>query len=143
MLSEAGLILVGVLIAVGLVVLGTLELVWPTRQRHSIRRSTAARDPWRRARSTAPREPATMPTAPVAAAAVRAPAAAGESAPITLRVVEEPPLPCVPLAVEDAPPPVADVSPLAVVDVAPAAPAPPLRPEPEVSALERCFTLFE
>ena len=53
MLSEEGLILVVVLVACALVVLGVLELVWPTRSRHPVRPTDAARDPWRRARSRA------------------------------------------------------------------------------------------
>lgn len=53
MLSEEGLILVVVLVACALVVLGVLELAWPTRPRHPVRPTEAARDPWRRARSRA------------------------------------------------------------------------------------------
>lgn len=51
MLSEEGLILVVLLMASGLVLLGVLELVWPTRPRHPERRPVTARDPLRRARS--------------------------------------------------------------------------------------------
>lgn len=50
MLSEEGFLLVVILAACGLVVLGTLELVWPTRPRHPHRRSGPVRDPLRRAR---------------------------------------------------------------------------------------------
>jgi hypothetical protein len=52
-LSEEGLLLVVILVACGLVALGTLELVWPTRPRHPQRRRVPARDPLRRARSRA------------------------------------------------------------------------------------------
>src|SRR5712691_10710799 len=83
MLREAELIVIGVLIAAGLVVLGALELVWPTRPRHPTRRSVGAPDPWRRAleRGTVPTWPATMATDPVNATEVRTPTAEGESVP--------------------------------------------------------------
>jgi hypothetical protein len=51
MLNEDGLLLVLVLGACTLVVLGTLELVWPTRPRHPRRRPTAVRDVSRRSAS--------------------------------------------------------------------------------------------
>ncbi len=132
MLNEAGLIFIGVLIACGLVVLGALELVWPTRPRYPIRGSARSRDPWRRARarSAAPSGPASTATAPVDAATGRAPTDADESVTIATSVAEEPPSPHDSFAVEDAPPATAETPPLA-------------RPEHEVTAVERCFTLFE
>jgi hypothetical protein len=46
MLTEDGLLFLAVLAACGLVVLGALELVWPTRPRH--------RERWRAGRLTEP-----------------------------------------------------------------------------------------
>ena len=87
----------------------------------------------------------TSPTLPVTAAADEVPAAAGESAPIDARVAEEPPSPDVSLAVEDAPPPApAPVeTPRERSRAVSPRPAPRSREEREVSAVERCFTLFK
>ena len=48
MLSEEALVFVLALAGCALVTLGALELVWPTRPKHPLRRSAAARDLWRR-----------------------------------------------------------------------------------------------
>src|SRR5712691_6184159 len=107
MLNEAGLIFIGVLIAVGLVVLGALELVWPTRPRYPLRRGVRSRDPWRRARarSATPRPPAVTATTPVDAAVDagvdRAPTAEGKSVTLGAGVIEESPSPHGSVAVED------------------------------------------
>lgn len=64
MLNEEGLILVAVLVACGLVALGTLELVWPTRPRDLVRRHGAAHDGRRRVPTRwmpAPPPPAQVP----------------------------------------------------------------------------------
>jgi hypothetical protein len=58
MLNEDGLLLILVLGACTLVVLGTLELLWPTRSRHPRRRPAAVRDVSRRppSRAVSPRQ---------------------------------------------------------------------------------------
>jgi tetratricopeptide (TPR) repeat protein len=135
MLNEAGLIFIGVLIAAGLVVLGALELVWPTRPRYPIRGSARSRDPWRRARarSAVPSGPAPTATAPVDAATGRAPTDADESVTIATSVAESPPSPHDSFAVEDAPRATTDIS---VPDVVTVAPPPPV-PAPAESVFER------
>jgi len=176
MLNEAGLIFIGVLIAAGLVVLGALELVWPTRPRYPIRGGARSRDPWRRARArSAIPSPVTTATTPVDAAAHRAPTAADQSATIAAGVTDESPSPHGAFTVEDTSRATTDISLPDVVTVAPPPPDPepaespfkrsqviqawptlshefleevaetpaPVRPEHEVTAVERCFTLFE
>jgi hypothetical protein len=86
MLNEDGLLLILVLGACTLVVLGTLELLWPTRSRHPRRRPAAVRDVSRRPPSrvvsprqvarpgrVAPSTPAPPPTAPLMAPPQAAP----------------------------------------------------------------------
>jgi len=70
-LTEEALIFVAALAALGLVVLGTLELLWPPRPKHPIRASTPAEPAERRWRSKVPRHAASrreaylkMPPAP-------------------------------------------------------------------------------
>ncbi|MGH7309022.1 MAG: hypothetical protein ACREK6_10050 [Candidatus Rokuibacteriota bacterium] len=53
MLSEEALVLIGVVVAVGLLTLGVLEMIAPTRPRYPRRRGAPNRDPWRRARTGA------------------------------------------------------------------------------------------
>ncbi len=65
MLSEEALVLFGVVVAVGLLILGVLELVAPTRSRYPQRRGAPNRDPWRRARTgAAPARPRAADPAP-------------------------------------------------------------------------------
>jgi tetratricopeptide (TPR) repeat protein len=60
MLSEEALILFGVVVAVGLLILGVLELIVPTRPRYPRRQSAPSPDPWRRGRTgAAPSRPRT------------------------------------------------------------------------------------
>jgi len=63
MLSEEALLLIGAVVALGLLILGVLELIAPSRSRYP-RRRTRSRDPWRRARtgSAPPRARAVEPT---------------------------------------------------------------------------------
>lgn len=65
MLSEEAFVLVVFLVACASVALGTLELIWPTRPRHPVRRSAVGRDPWRRARSRGAPGPERIPVGPV------------------------------------------------------------------------------
>ncbi|MGH7313236.1 MAG: hypothetical protein ACREJV_08690, partial [Candidatus Rokuibacteriota bacterium] len=58
MLSEEALVLIGAAVALGLLILGVLELIAPSRSRYPRRRGAPNRDPWRRARtSSAPPRP--------------------------------------------------------------------------------------
>ena len=50
MLTDEAFFLLVFLFACALLILGSLELVWPTRPRHPVRRRAVERDPWRRAR---------------------------------------------------------------------------------------------
>jgi tetratricopeptide (TPR) repeat protein len=58
MLSEEALILIAVVGAVALLVLGVLEILWPSRPRHPVRRSPASP-----VKATAPPKPTTLPKA--------------------------------------------------------------------------------
>jgi hypothetical protein len=122
MLSEEALIVLAAFGACGLLVLGVLELIWPTRSRHAMRRAPAAplarRAPY--ARRLPPLVPSPVPLAPLPAALVSPTATA--------------------LAPPELPPPAESV---------PAPPlemtAPPLE-EPsvlaEVSAVATCLALY-
>lgn len=90
MLSEEALILYTAFIAAALLMLGVMDLVWPTRERHPRRRRS--RDPWRRARSAA--SPPAMVRRPVvlAPARPRAPRPAPPSPAVEARSPVERPL---------------------------------------------------
>ena len=95
-LTDEAFFLVVFLFACGLLALGSLELVWPTRPRHPVRRRAVERDPWRRARPrsvppAARPEPDTVeptPTAPVEATVALVPVTVSppvaESAPLEI-----------------------------------------------------------
>lgn len=121
MLSEEGLLLVVILVACGLVVLGTLEFVWPTRPRHPQRRPGAVRDPLRRAR------PRTAPPRLVAAAstqpAIETPAVAAPSEPLASPVLLEVP------QFLGATPPVSGLAPAVVAAEPPTVDAPTAAPD--------------
>lgn len=68
MLSEEALVLFAATGACALLILGVLELVTPTRPRHTRLRTAPARDPWRRAR-TGPVRPVVTPSLPEPAVA--------------------------------------------------------------------------
>jgi hypothetical protein len=142
MLNEDGLLLILVLAACGLVVLGTLELLWPTRPRHPRRQSAMARDLSRRpsSRAVSPRQvarpaptarPTPSPDVPTPAAATlevepRAEALSplGSTAP-----APRAPTPAASDAVEEVPP---------EVDAAPVEPE-----EPELPVVERGYALLK
>jgi tetratricopeptide (TPR) repeat protein len=120
MLNEDALLLLLLLVACGLVSLGTLELLWPTRPRHPLRRSSVARDLSRRppARLVSQR-PAARPSPP-------SPPAAEPPPPPALTVVADAPAPPAATVVE---------SPAALEPVAPPAPEPPVAaPAPAAAA---------
>lgn len=74
MLTEEALVFLGILVAVGLLVLGILELLAPTSRAGPRRRFVSRHDPWRRARvGPAPARP--RESAPAAASAPTRPSA--------------------------------------------------------------------
>ena len=131
MLSEEALIFVGGLIGLGAVALGVLELLWPTRPKHPVRRvivtpvppPVAQVAPPRRWRSSRRRHAMNGPRAPYQA---RPPA---EPVTDALRAAfeEEPP---------SAPPRVVAVTPRRVVLEVPA-------PADAESAVDACFALYQ
>ena len=170
MLNEDGLLLILVLGACTLVVLGTLELLWPTRPRHPRRRPAAVRDVSRRSSSrvvssrqvarpdrVVPPTPAAPPAVPPDAAA--APPAATTLPPATTlpaatTLHADVPLPAaaassatpeVDTRIEAPGPPPAPVSvtsPPAVFGAAPDA-VDAERAEPELPAVERAFAMLK
>jgi len=114
MLTDEAFFLVVFLFACGLLALGSLELVWPTRPRHPVRRRAVAPDPWRRAR------PRSVPPAK-------------RLEPDTIAPVEA----TVALVAVTVSPPVAESAPLEI------APAVPFESSPaEESVEDRCFALL-
>jgi tetratricopeptide (TPR) repeat protein len=72
MLSEEALVLIGIVVAVGLLILGVLELIAPTHSRYARRRGAPNRDPWRRARTgTIPARPRAVDPVPATTVARR------------------------------------------------------------------------
>jgi len=145
-LSEEALIFLGGLAALGGVAMSVLELLWPTRPRHPVRRVVAAADPApppavpipsppgpgpspppsvaprRRWRSNRPRHAMNGSRSPYQRRESREPASAGAARPLTERAWSAPPS----------------------VELPPA--APPADPQPALdaaSAVERCFALYE
>ncbi|MBI3827067.1 MAG: hypothetical protein HY294_13825 [Candidatus Rokubacteria bacterium] len=147
MLTEEALILFAFLAGCMLLVLGTLELVWPTRSRHPDRHPyPPITSLQRRGRSGARRghragavpEPIPGPAPPVTA-----PSEAEEFAPADARVVAQDTT-AVPVdeslvAAETQPPPLPGVGTL------PSESAPPIVPAPPAAggAVERCFALYQ
>jgi tetratricopeptide (TPR) repeat protein len=129
MLSEEALVLIGVVVAVGLLILGVLELIAPSRSRYPRRRGAPNRDPWRRARTgAAPARPRAADLVPETTG--RRPIFSDRPGPF-IDVLSVPPRP------KPAPaafPPAETVKPhdLAPVDVARVVGEPPARREPVV-----------
>ena len=120
MLTDDGLLLLLVLCACALTVLGTLDVLWPTRPRHRPRPPAAARAPWRR---PAPAATISAPRAvPAAVAAPAGPSPEVPAAPV-LAAVAAPDPPAEPVA-------------------APIVPEPPT-PAQDLSVVERGFALLE
>jgi tetratricopeptide (TPR) repeat protein len=137
MLNEEGLILVALVVACALVVLGAIELVWPSRPRHPERRKHPVHDPWRaaRARTALPTQPTPITTVGAGAASRDAVGAASPpSAPVATSAAIEPapppPVAATPRAPEPPPAPVPD--PVAVAPIEPVAvePTPPVAATP-------------
>jgi tetratricopeptide (TPR) repeat protein len=162
MLSEEALILIGAAVAVGLLILGVLELIAPTRSRYPGRRGAPDRDPWRRARTGA------VPLRPRAADPVREALARRpifSDRPEPFGAVPPGPPPGQPIVPAAAPAANGGFQALPVVDAVPVAaeaavPEPVLSlaapmevaPEPDVAAapsppalppVERCYALYE
>ncbi|MBI3636710.1 MAG: hypothetical protein HY216_10965 [Candidatus Rokubacteria bacterium] len=119
MLSEEALLLFTALAGGVFLVLGALDLIWPTRSRHPQRPDAGTKDPWRRARTTpAPALPATRVTRLSRREARAATAREAASAPTTGSEPAAPPEGASPAnATPDAP-------------VVPSAPEPTPSPEP-------------
>lgn len=139
MLSEEALIVVAALGAIGLLVLGVLELVWPTRPRHPVRRRTPVvvrrGAAGRRRHSRHALAPGGTPYVrrPVRALAPSAAAPVGTAAPA------EP-------AARPVAAPAPDAAAPALAVHAPAAspePAPAAARTPRESPAEACFALYE
>jgi tetratricopeptide (TPR) repeat protein len=155
MLTEEALVLIGAVVALGLLILGVLELVAPSSARYPRRRGATSRDPWRRARTgAAPPRPRAVAQA-AREAPVRRPIFSdrpGQFADVARRTPIERPVPLRPVP-EVAMSEAADVAPLAE----PAALENVRAPEPEVlagrdelavpeplgSPVERCYALYE
>ena len=88
MLSEEALILIAVVGAVALLVLGILELVWPSRPRHPVRRSQALR-----VKAVAPPTPAMLPKAAPLANPPTVPEPVATPRPAAAQAVENEPAP--------------------------------------------------
>ena len=163
MLNEDGLLLILILGACTLVVLGTLELLWPTRPRHPRRRPAAVRDVSRRppSRVLSPRQvarpakialprlgapPAVPPPATAAPLdAVTPPDAAKLEIEARIEAPSPPPAPSVTPAssehVSVAPPPAASDAITEVSSVVGTAPVEPA--EPDLPVVERGFALLK
>ena len=152
MLNEDGLLLLLVFGACVLVVLGTLELLWPTRPRHPRRRSAVARDLSRRPPAPFAPPPRAPRPARMAPPIARPPVARATQAP------SPPPEPRAPAELLDAvqrrlaplgtpPEPIAVVSPPAPVETVAstgsAITEPILVPEPGASVVDRGFALLK
>ena len=142
MLNEDALLFVLIMGACGIVVLGTLELVWPTRSRHAARRSPAAvnlrplpRPTFARPASLTQRaEPVPIATPP----AVEAVEAVVVPEPVVVEAAAPAPVlePAPPLAPEPAPVLVPEPAPVLAPEPAPALvrePAPVPAPEPVIT----------
>ncbi len=145
MLSEEAFVLVVFLVACASVALGTLELIWPTRPRHPVRRSAVGRDPWRRARSRSAPGPERIPVGIDATEARAIPAAAD----LPLVVREAPALTASAAAFMDAPSPSLpqpDAHPEPLEERAPAEAEQPVEmvenAAGDESVAERCFALL-
>jgi tetratricopeptide (TPR) repeat protein len=158
MLSEEALVLFGAVVAIGLLILGTLELIVPTRSRYPRRRGAPNRDPWRRARTGAAPAARPRPADPAPEISVRRPIFSDRPGPF-IDVLPGPPRPRVaPLAPTstETPEPVAGAV-ASVVGDPPAQPepvvltplprlvdlTPPVEVEPSVPPVERCYALYE
>lgn len=154
MLNEEALLLILSIGACGLVILGTLELLWPTRPRHPRGRPVTAREMSRRAALRAATPAATLaPTPPSSPLLARRPARVVPPAappPIETRVEAPSPSPAPSVAPEPPEPvPVVPAPPLpdpVAAEPTPtvaAAPEPTATYEPEVSVVERGFALLK
>ncbi|MBI2160180.1 MAG: hypothetical protein HYU25_07375 [Candidatus Rokubacteria bacterium] len=172
MLSEEALVLIAVVGACALLILGILELIWPSKPRHPVRRSPAlpARPvlaapaatkapPALRSRPVAapaaepgPRRrrskvsPHARPHAGTAVAAKPAAATTARAAWATHRPAPAPPAPELSEVAAPPPPEAAPLEPVRVdASAAPTGPAAPPAPEPELDPLlvETCFSLYQ
>jgi len=126
MLSEEALVLIGAVVALGLLILGVLELIAPSRSRHPRRRGVPNRDPWRRARTGAA-PPRPRPAEPVREIPGRRPIFSDRQEPLTdapRSVLPPRPAPAVPAPAEGV-----GAWDLATADTVRAAAEPLVRPE--------------
>ncbi len=138
MLSDEAFFLLVFLFACALLTLGSLELVWPTRPRHPIRRRAVERDPWRRARARGVPPPKPVEPDRIAPVVEPLPAPPGEMT-LALVPVSAPSPVSEPTSLERIEPMSIAVS--APVPIAPAARLDDVAPAEE-SVEDRCFALL-
>jgi tetratricopeptide (TPR) repeat protein len=136
-LTEEALVLFAFFGACVLLVLGTLELVWPTRSRHLVRRPYPPITSLQRRGRTAPRRGYRAETAPSPASVDLETLPAGTT-------LEEPAAPVEPprAAVEHEVPRV-EVDAVSVEPAAGAEPVMPTTAAPQDPAVQRCFALYQ